>query len=443
MDPDLYRLTAYIDLLPITSGALAPLLTAFILLLVSGFTSASRSALTSLSQEELEELEKEKTPADKRIKELLENFDHLSISISLFKNLLLVSAIVLSVYAFSCLFVAPSGSDVFLLGVILFFAIMTFSEVFPRIIGQHTALKLVRFSLKPIRLLHAICRPLSSTMVNLFRFADTSRKEKRHNISVDELTKALELTSGEIKEDKDILEGIIKFHDKTAVQIMTARIDISALDIRSDFKQVIQHIVDAGYSRTPVYSESLDAIKGVLYIKDLLPHIDRPDNFRWQSLIRPAFFVPETKKIDDLLEEFRTNKIHLAIVVDEFGGTSGIVTLEDVLEEIVGEISDEYDEEDSRFTKLPDGSYLFEAKTQLTDFFKITGIEPETFERFTGDAETLAGLILEIKGSFPAQDEVVDYRQYSFRVLEINQRRILKLSLRIKEDNAGVETLSE
>jgi gliding motility-associated protein GldE len=258
------------------------------------------------------------------------------------------------------------------------------------------------------------------------------KKMPAYNMSVDEISKALELTSEEIRNDKEILEGIIQFHDKTVAQIMTSRLDLFALEIQSGFKEVIENVIHAGYSRIPVYAETYDTIKGILYIKDLLPYIGGADHFCWQNLIRTAFFVPETKKIDDLLEEFRTNKIHLAIVVDEFGGTSGIVTMEDILEEIVGDINDEYDDEDSRFIKLPDDSYIFEAKTLLTDFFKITGIDSKKFDKLTEGVETLAGLILEIKGNFPEKQETVEFDKYAFQILEINQRRILKVKFFIK-----------
>ena len=267
-------------------------------------------------------------------------------------------------------------------------------------------------------------------IANLFQL-----KQGKHKNTHDESAKVLELTSEEIKDDKEILEGIIKFHDKTAVQIMTSRIDITALDIQSDLEQVITLATEAGFSRIPVYEGSCDNIKGILYIKDLLPYVAKSVDFRWQSLIRPAFFVPETKKIDELLNEFRANKVHLAVVIDEFGDTSGIITMEDILEEIVGEIHDEYDDDDSRYTKLPDGSYIFEAKTQLTDFFRITGIEKEEFGHLTDDVETIAGLILEIKESLPNVKEVVMFGKYTFLILSISQRRILKVKFLIRDDN--------
>ncbi len=264
-----------------------------------------------------------------------------------------------------------------------------------------------------------------------FRFL---RKIGSTNVSVDELSKALEIAPEEISEEKEMLEGIVNLYHKSAIEIMTPRIDIADINIRETFSNVIQYIINVGYSRIPVYSGSRDNIKGVLYIKDLLPYLDKPDSFRWQSLIRPAFFVPETKKIDDLLEEFRTNKIHLAIVVDEFGGTSGIVTLEDILEEIVGEISDEYDDDDdAKYIKLADGSYVFDAKILLGDFFRTTGITEKSFEKLTEDADTLAGLVLGIKGDFPEKSEVVNWGPYAFKILDMDTKRIKKVKFYIQE----------
>lgn len=431
MDPDSSGLFASITFSPAIAGGAISLLIACVLLIISGFACALKSSLTYLRPLDLEEIEEEEEKADPVIRQLLNNFEQLAISVSLFRNLLLVSVIVLSVYGLRQILFISATTAILLPALLLFILILLISEVVPRILAQQFPLRLARMLAKPFRTISNICKPISAAIIRLSPQPDSKRK--KHHLSVDELTKALELTSGEIKEDKEILEGIIKFHDKTSVQIMTSRIDISALDIQSSFKEVIEHIVESGYSRIPIYSESIDTIKGLLYIKDLLPYIDQADNFRWQKLIRPAYFVPETKKIDDLLEEFRTNKVHLSIVVDEFGATSGIVTLEDILEEIVGEISDEYDDEDSRYSQLADGAYIFEAKTQLADFFKITGINPDEFEQFTGDAETLAGLILEIKGSFPEQGEEINFLQYSFQILEINQRRILKVKVMIGE----------
>ena len=253
---------------------------------------------------------------------------------------------------------------------------------------------------------------------------------KNHNISVDELSHALELTDkAELSEENNILEGIIRFGGETAKEVMTSRLDVVDLDIRTPFKDVVKCIVENVYSRIPIYADNRDNIKGVLYIKDLLPHLGKGDNFRWQTLVRPAYFVPETKMIDDLLRDFQANKIHIAIVVDEFGGTSGIVTMEDIIEEIVGEINDEYDDEERTYVKLNDRTYIFEAKTLLSDFYKIMKADPALFEKVEGDADTLAGLLLEIKGEFPVLHERLDYGNYHFEVLEMNTRRILKVKV--------------
>ena len=272
-----------------------------------------------------------------------------------------------------------------------------------------------------------LARPLTKILVSSTSVINKALARKKNELSVDELSKALELTSDEIPEEKEMLADIIKFYSKTAKEIMTSRLDMEDLDIKSDFRFVIDSIIKTGYSRIPVFSDSEDNIRGILYIKDLLPYLDKPITFRWQSLIRPAYFVPETKKIDDLLEEFRTNKIHMAIVVDEFGGTSGIVTMEDILEEIVGEISDEYDDDEKQYSKLSDGSYIFEAKIQLSDFFRVVNVSENEFGNLTEEVETLAGLLLEIKGDLPERREIIDYEQYRFQILEADNRRILKV----------------
>ena len=258
--------------------------------------------------------------------------------------------------------------------------------------------------------------------------------KRNYNISVDDLSQALELTDKtEISEESNILEGIIRFGGETAKEVMTPRLDMVDLDINSTFKEVLDCVVENGYSRVPVYEDSRDNIKGVLYIKDLLPHLKKGADFKWQNLIRSAYFVPETKMIDDLLRDFQANKIHIAIVVDEFGGTSGIVTMEDIIEEIVGEINDEYDEEERSYVKINDHTYVFEAKTLLSDFYKILKIDADVFEDIEGDADTLAGLLLEIKGEFPKLHEKLKYEHYQFEVLEMDARRILKVKVIIED----------
>ena len=245
---------------------------------------------------------------------------------------------------------------------------------------------------------------------------------------MDKLSKALELTEdAEINDEKDILEGIVRFSNIAAIDIIRPRINIIALDIEDSFEVVKNVVIEHGYSRLPVYRENLDTIEGILYVKDLLAHLKEPQNFAWQSLIRPAYFVPETKKINDLLEEFQVKKVHMAIIVDEYGGTSGIVTMEDILEEIVGEINDEYDEKEETYTKLSNNTYIFEACTLLNDFIKIVDADPDSFKDIEGEADTLAGLILEIKGELPGKNDVITYQSHKFTILEVDNRRIKKI----------------
>lgn len=264
-------------------------------------------------------------------------------------------------------------------------------------------------------------------------FAGRVIEKESHQLSVGELEQALELTDqDDLKEEQSMLRGIIRFGDETAKEIMTSRQDIVALDIRSTYAEVLQSIIDNNYSRIPVYQDSIDNVRGILYIKDLLPHLSKASGFRWQSLTRPPYFVPETKKIDDLLRDFQANKVHIATVVDEFGGTSGIVTLEDILEEIVGEINDEFDEDENTYARLNANTYLFEGKTLLSDFTKILKIDDEEFAEIEGEADSLAGLLLELKGNFPIVHEQITYKNYLFEVLELDGRRISKIKVTVR-----------
>ena len=286
---------------------------------------------------------------------------------------------------------------------------------------------------------YLIFKPVSNVLVrSAFGVGRIAQKyNKKANLSVDELSQALELTDkDEISEESNMLEGIIRFGEETAKEVMTSRLDMVDLEIDTSFPDVIKCVVDNAYSRIPVYEESRDNIKGILYIKDLLPFIDKGEDFKWQNLIRPAYFVPETKMIDDLLRDFQANKIHIAIVVDEFGGTSGLVTMEDIIEEIVGEINDEYDEEEHNYVKLSDNVYVFEGKTLLADFYKIVDVDSDEFEEASGDSDTLAGLVLELKGEFPALHEIIRYKDFVFEVLEMDAHRIVKV--KVTKKNASV-----
>lgn len=401
----------------------------------SGSASASEIAFFSLSPSDLNEIDERNHPSDEKISSLLGDSESLLATVLITNNFVNVTIIMLCNFFFMNVFVFHSALAEFLiLTVILTFLLLLFGEIMPKIYSAQKTLVFCRFAAPGIYVLRKVFRPVSALLVRSTTFLNKRFTRKNHNISVDELSQALELTDkAELTEENNILEGIIRFGGETAKEVMTSRLDVVDLDIRTSFKDVMKCIVENAYSRIPIYSGSRDNIKGVLYIKDLLPHVNKGDTFRWQSLIRPAYFVPETKMIDDLLRDFQANKIHIAIVVDEFGGTSGIVTMEDIIEEIVGEIHDEYDDEERTYVVLNDHTWIFEAKTQLTDFYKITKLDEDDFERMAGDADTLAGLLLEIKGEFPALHEKVSYLNYDFEVLEMDNRRILKVKFTINE----------
>jgi gliding motility-associated protein GldE len=284
---------------------------------------------------------------------------------------------------------------------------------------------------RPLTISEKIFRPLGSFLISTASFVKKRFSLKKMNISMDELSDALELAKQTTDEDQSILKGIVKFVNLYVREIMTSRVDVVGADITLKFRSLIELINESGYSRIPVYEKNFDNIKGILYIKDLLSHIQKPDTFNWQSLIRPPYYVPETKKIDDLLKEFQTNKIHLAIVVDEYGGTSGIITLEDILEEIIGEITDETDEDETLYTQIDNQTYVFEGKAQLNDFYKILNLDEHVFDEIKGDADTLAGLILEIKGEFPGKNDMIQYNDFEFRIVAVDKRRIRKIQVTI------------
>ena len=448
MDPDSYlcRLADLFDGVTVTTptiGAIIAIVLAVILLYASGFVSASEIAFFSLSPGDLSEIEEGQTSSDRRISALLDDSEHLLATILISNNFVNVTIIMLCNYFFAS--TIHWGNSVILeflvITVILTFLLLLFGEIMPKIYSAQHTLKFCRKAAHVISFLKTLFSPLSALLVRSSFLINKCVAKKNYNISVDELSQALELTDkNEISEESNILEGIIRFGGETAKEVMTPRLDMVDLEINTPYAEVLKCIVDNAYSRIPVYAESRDNIKGILYIKDLLPHLNKMDNFRWQTLIRPAYFVPETKMIDDLLRDFQANKIHIAIVVDEFGGTSGIVTMEDIIEEIVGEINDEYDDEERTYVKLNDRTYIFEAKTLLSDFYKIMKIDSNIFERVEGDADTLAGLLLEIKGEFPVLHEHLDYENYHFEVLEMNTRRILKVKVIVDEPQVAEET---
>lgn len=415
-----------------SAGAIFAIVLAAILLLFSGFASGSEIAFFSLTPGDINELEEGNSEKDKRILELREDSERTLATILITNNAVNVTIIMLCNYFFG--HVVDFGSAVWLqflvITILLTFLLLLFGEIMPKVYcGQH-ALAVCRSFCDAIFFLRKLFRPLANVLLRSGALAGKVVQADNHVLSVDDLEQALELTDEEeLKDEKNMLEGIVRFGDETAKEVMTSRQDIVDLDFKSKFHEVISCVVENNYSRIPVYQDSIDNIRGILYIKDLLPHLSKPDTFRWQSLIRPPYFVPETKKIDDLLREFQENKVHIAIVVDEFGGTSGLITMEDILEEIVGEINDEYDEEEKSYVRVNANTYVFEGKTLLSDFFKIMDLDDETFEEVEGDADSLAGLLLEIKGDFPELHERIDYKNFTFEVTALDEHRISKIKV--------------
>lgn len=439
MDSFLLDISSYITVNPISPSIIVSILLAFFLILLSGFASASEIAFFSLSPADLEAMDPDKSPLDMLVQKLRDDSERTLATILITNNLVNVTIIMLCNYILTNLLTFSAEWLQFLcVTILLTFLLLLFGEIIPKVYGNTNPLAFCRKAVKGVMFFRKLFWPIETILLKSGAFAEKVLQKENRQLSIDDLEQALELTDkSDIKDEQSMLQGIIRFGDETAKEVMTSRQDIIDLDIRCSYEDVLKCIVDNNYSRIPVYQDNKDNIRGVLYIKDLLPHLSKPANFRWQSLIRPPYFVPETKKIDDLLREFQENKVHIAIVVDEFGGTSGIVTLEDILEEIVGEINDEYDEEEHNYTKLDANSYIFEGKTLLNDFTKILNLPDDEFDDVEGDADSLAGLLLEIKGDFPAVHEILKYKRYTFEVLEIDERRISKVKVIIGcEDNA-------
>jgi len=408
-----------------------------ILIAFSAVISGSEVAYFSLTPKTIQDIRKEKSDNSHRIMHLLSKPEKLLATILISNNLVNVGIVILSSYLTNLIFNFENSPvfGMFFKIVVITFILLLFGEIIPKVYATRFELKFAKFMSLPLTILSKIFSPLSSILIGSTSIIKNSIKNK-NNISIDELSEALDLAKDdELKEDEKILKGIVNFGSITTSQIMKPRVDVIATDIKESFKNVMKLIVDSGFSRIPVFDKTFDDIKGVLYAKDLLPHIHK-STFRWQSLIRPPYYVPETKKINDLLSEFQSKKIHMAIVIDEYGGSAGIITLEDVLEEIVGEITDEFDEEEKQYKRLSDTEIEFDAKILLQDFYKIMGIDDDYFDENKGEADTLAGLILEIKGEIPEVNEIAAYNDFEFKIIEVDNRRIKKILCKIiKNEN--------
>ena len=424
---------------PISLGVAIAILITIVLLGLSAFASASEIAYFSLSPSDLSELSEERTEQDKAINMLRDDSERTLATILITNNFVNVTIIMLCNYIFTSLVCFGEKAywlQFLIVTVLLTFLLLLFGEIIPKVYSREDPLAFCRRSVSGILFFRRLFWVFESILLRSGFLASKVIKNDQQMLSVDELEHALELTDkNDIKEEQKMLQGIVRFGDETVREVMTSRQDIVALNINSPFSDVLKSIVENNYSRIPVYQNNDDNIKGVLYIKDLLPHLAKPTSFKWQTLMRPPHFVPETKRLDDMMKDFKENKVHIAIVVDEFGGTSGLITLEDILEEIVGEINDEYDEEDTSYSKLNYNTYVFDGKTLLSDVTKILEVDDDYFSEIEGDADSLAGLLLEIKGDFPTIHERIEYRNFMFEILKVDGRRISKVKITISANN--------
>lgn len=428
----IYASFAQVVITPPSVGVIACIVITVLLLVASGLASGSEIAFFSLSPKDLANLNPERDERDRKIQLLRDDSERTLATILIANNLVNVTIIMLCNYIFGA--IVDFGNSFWLqficVTVLLTFLLLLFGEVIPKVYARQSSLAFCRVCINGLFLVRKLTWPFASLLLHSGVVAEKVIHQDAHVLSVDELEQALELTDKDtIKDEQTMLQGIIRFGDETTKDVMTLRQDIVDIDINATFDEVLACVVENNYSRIPVSQNSTDNIRGVLYIKDLLTFLSKPKTFRWQSLMRPPYFVPETKKIDDLLRDFQENKVHIAIVVDEFGGTSGLITLEDILEEIVGEINDEYDDEEKSYTKLNVNTYLFEGKTLVSDFCKVLEVDDEEFSEVDGDADTIAGILLELKGDFLKQGERLEYRNYSFEVVEMEGRRISKVKV--------------
>ncbi len=408
-----------------------------ILLIFSALISGSEVAFFSLSPSHKEEIRNKAGKSHHFIQKLIKTREKLLATILVANNFINVAIIILSTYLVHSIFNFSSFPVLgFLIEVIVItFILLLFGEIVPKIYASNYGLQFARLMAIPLYYTQKSLSPFVFFLTSSTSFLSKHKNRFNSNISVNELIEALELTDEEeLSDDRTILKGIVRFGTTNVDQVMTPRIDVVAVDIETTMAKLINIINMNGYSRIPVYSESFDNVSGILYIKDLLPHYHELDNFKWQNIIRPPYFVPENKKIDDLLEEFQKYKVHMAIVVDEYGGTSGIITLEDILEEIVGDIADEFDDDDNNlFSRINQNTYLFDGKIPLIDFYRVCDLDSEMFKKAKGDADTLAGLILELKGEFPKPNEVINFEFLSFFIEALDKRRIKKIRVTINK----------
>jgi len=408
-----------------------------ILLFISALMSGSEVAFFSLKPEDIEKLKANKSKKADMVLKLHNMPDKLLSTILVANNTVNIAIVLLAAFLSSRLFdFSFSPALGFMIEVVVItFILLFFGEVMPKVFATKNQIPMSLFMAYPMSFLQKLFKPLTSLLIFSTSFVKRRAGHRYTTISMVDLSDALELASDDINEDEKILKGIVNFGNINVSEIMCPRIDVTAINIKFGFNKVKSIIIESGFSRIPVYSGSFDSVKGILYAKDVLPYTNSPDNFKWQALMRPVHFVPETKKINELLKEFQIRKIHMAVVIDEYGGTSGIITLEDVLEEIVGEITDESDEDETMHRKIDDKTYIFEGKILLNDFFKIIGIKDDPFADVRGESETLAGLILDLTGEIPNKGQSIAYRNFNFRIESADKRSVKEIRVELTDDN--------
>jgi gliding motility-associated protein GldE len=400
---------------------------------LSALVSGSEVAFFSLSKNQINAFRYSSTKGEKRIYRLIKNPQKLLATILVFNNFINVGIVTLATFVTWRIFgtTTLTGIVIVSLTFITTFAIVFFGEIIPKVYANSNNVAFAGMTSRLMILAESLFSPLSWVLLSFSKVVEKRIERKNYDISKEEIHKALEITAdGEAtEEEKEILKGIVNFGTLSVKQVMKSRLEITAFDIDLDFHDLMDKINKCGFSRIPVFRETIDKIEGILYIKDLLPYLDRDENFKWQPLLRPGYFVPENKKIDSLLKDFQEKRVHISIVVDEYGGTSGLITLEDIIEEIVGEIRDEFDVDEIAYNKLDENTYVFEGRTSLNDFCKIIGKDPSMFDEVKGESESLAGLILELSSKIPRVGEKTEFGGLVFTVVAVDNRRIKRIRI--------------
>ena len=407
-------------------------LISIILLMLSGLASGSEVAFFSLTRADIDELESHQDAASQRVIELLSNPDRLLATILVANNMVNICLVIISTQIVDKLFVFAGVGDFIFKTVIITFLLLLFGEIMPKVFSQGNPVKISRLFSAPLKFLRWVLYPLAFILIRTS--SRVSRlASKGAEISIEELADAVDLTDTGSEEEQKMLSGIISFGQTEVVEIMHSRVDITGIEYETTFNEVRKIIVETGYSRIPVYGDDLDDVRGVLYVKDLLPHITKGDDFEWQALLRKPYFVPEHMMIDDLLKKFQKKKIHIAIVVDEYGATQGIISLEDILEEVVGEITDESDDDEDRlYEKIGENTYIFDAKIHIGEFIRAIGYSEDAFTDVEGHAETLAGLMMELKRDLPRRGDELQSHGVKFFIATMDGRRVDKVKVEVK-----------